>query len=272
MQIDPLIDEFLQERVVRGLAVQTVDQYRWALTRLRKVASEMPETRREILPAMADPALSNESRRDLLKCLRRFSGWAERHYNIPNAAALIEPAPKRRNLPRVFTQAEIAQVLGAARSPRDRALILLVLDTGLRLGEVANLRSQDIKEGWLVVNGKTGVRQVPVSDEVRSMLLELCDGEHVWTGQRGPIERNGVNLAYRRTFKRSGLTGPKLGPHTLRHTFGTAYIRAGGGVRQLQYILGHSRIDTTMIYGHLAGLDVQADHAVHSPARVMGLL
>ena len=42
------------------------------------------------------------------------------------------------------------------------------------------------------------------------------------------------------------------GPHALRHTFATNYIRAGGGVRQLQVILGHQRIETTMVYVHLA--------------------
>ena len=52
----------------------------------------------------------------------------------------------------------------------------------------------------------------------------------------------------------------------------TAYIRAGGGDRQLQSILGHQRIETTMIYVHLADQDVESDHALHSPARVMGLL
>ena len=58
----------------------------------------------------------------------------------------------------------------------------------------------------------------------------------------------------------------------MRHTFATGYICAAGVVRQLQVILGHQRIDTTMIYVHLAGQDVEADHALHSPARVMGLL
>ena len=81
-----------------------------------------------------------------------------------------------------------------------------------------------------------------------------------------------MKRVYNRLFRRAGITGSKLGPHTLRHTFGTSYIRSGGGVRQLQYILGHERIETTMIYVHLAGQDVQADHAKHSPARVMGLL
>ena len=78
--------------------------------------------------------------------------------------------------------------------------------------------------------------------------------------------------------KPSSLTRPvfqhpaKAGPHCLRHTFATWYLRAGGGVRQLQDILGHTKIETTMIYVQLAGRDVQADHSRYSPARTMGWL
>ena len=84
--------------------------------------------------------------------------------------------------------------------------------------------------------------------------------------------RDGVARVYRRLFLKAELTRHNAGPHALRHAFGTNYIRAVGGVRQLQAILGHQRIDTTMIYVHLAGQHVEADHALHSKARVMGLL
>ena len=110
--------------------------------------------------------------------------------------------------------------LKACRTARDEVLVVLVLDTGLRVGS------------------------------------ELAAQGCIWWGQRGPLERDGVKRAYNRLFHRAGITGRKLGPHTLRHTFGTNYVRSSGGVRQLQYILGHQRIETTMIYVHLAGKDV----------------
>ena len=90
-------------------------------------------------------------------------------------------------------------------------------------------------------------------------------------GQRGPLTKVGVREAYKRIFARAGVTR-KMGSHTLRHTFATLYLRSGGGVRHLQEILGHSRIETTMIYVHLAGRDIQADHAQYSPVSTLGLL
>ena len=103
-------------------------------------------------------------------------------------------------------------------------------------------------------------------------LLQLGEGEHIWIGQRGPLTTYGIKQVYRRLFLRAGIGGPKLGAHTLRHTFATMYLRTGGGTRQLQDILGHNKIETTMIYVHLAGNDVAEDHALHSPALTMGLL
>ena len=88
------------------------------------------------------------------------------------------------------------------KNHRDKALVLALLDTGLRLGEITSLHVADLQDGWLMVNGKTGERQVPVSTEV----------------------------------------------------------------------LGHDKIETTMLYVTLAGVDVAADHAKYSPVGQLGLV
>ena len=75
----------------------------------------------------------------------------------------------------------------------------------------------------------------------------------------------GIQRSYQRILKRAGLTGAKLGPHLLRHTFATEYCRRGGNLRVLQDIMGHEDIETTMVYVHLAGRQVAEDHARHSP-------
>ena len=163
-------------------------------------------------------------------------------------------------------------LLAAAHNERDRALLLVVLDCGLRLGEVANLRRASLRDGWMVVEGKVGDRPVPVSDELAETLTTLGEGDHVWIGRFAkPLTQHGIQMAYKRMFLRAGISGPKIGPHTLRHTFATMYLRAGGGVRHLQAILGHQDIETTILYVHLAGNDVLADHAQYSPMRTLGL-
>ena len=272
MLTNDLVAQYLGECQLRGLARSTTEQYRWALTRLITHCPVPPQDGFDLLPVLGDNSLAPESRRDLLKCLRAFFGWCGRRYDMPNPCVGLEPIPRRRQLPRVLSRREVERLIAAALTDRDRALILVILDCGLRVGELANLRRQHIRDGWLVVDGKVGQRRVPVSDELRDTITALGQNEHIWMGQRGPLSRAGVVLAFKRMFARAGITGPKAGPHALRHTFATMYLRTGGGVRQLQDILGHTKIETTMIYVHLAGRDVRADHSQHSPARTMGWL
>ena len=272
MQTVPLVDEYLAHCRLRGLSDKTVSQYQWALNRLSLNCPELPHDGFDLVPLIGDGSLRAESRRDLLKCLKAFFNWAELRHRWPNPCKGLTPPRRRTQTRRILTREEIAQLFAAALSTRDRALVLVILDCGLRLGEVANLRQHHVRDGWLVVSGKTGERQVPVSSELAALLGTLGADEHLWIGRQGPLTREGIVLIYRRMFDRASITGPKTGPHTLRHTFGTFYIREGGGVRQLQQIMGHSRIETTMIYVHLAGTDVAADHAIHSPARSLGLV
>ena len=280
-QTADLVDQFLWECGVRGLAKSTIGQHRWALARLTAHCSELPCDGVALLPVIGDPSLELESRRDVVKCLRTFFGWCGRRHKLPNPCSELDPLPRLRKLPRVLTGDEVGRLMGAAsvrrsrsqwQRERDRALLVVALDSGLRVGEVAGLRRSDIGDGWLVVAGKVGVRQVPVSRELSRQMKDLGEGEHIWMGSRGPLTRTGVVQAYKRLFSRAEVRGRRAGAHALRHTFATMYLRHGGGVRQLQTILGHQRIETTMIYVHLAGRDVQADHARHSPARTLGLM
>ena len=272
MQTAPLVHEYLAQCKLRGLADKTITQYRWALNRLIKGCPVIPEYAFELLPVVGDSALGSTSQRDLLRCLKTFFSWAQHHHVLANPCDGLTLPRSRRQLPRVLSISEIESLFGVAASERDRALLLVVLDCGLRVAEVANLRRHHVRDGWLILNGKVGDRQVPVSTGLATLLTELGEGPHVWVGSQGPMTREGIMQVYRRMFARAGITGPKTGPHTLRHTFGTFYIRSGGGVRQLQEIMGHTRIETTMIYVNLAGTDVLADHAAHSPTRSLGLV
>ena len=267
-----LVAQYLGECGARGLKSSTIQQSQWALTRLMKHCSELPCETSNLLMVFNDPALGLESRKDLRKCIKTFFAWAGERYRLPNPCDGLGQFPRSRHLPRVLSNDEVQQLINAAEGLRDRLMLLTVLDCGLRLGEVSGLRRRCILDDWLVVDGKSGLRQVPVSPELSGLLQNVGQGEHLWMGQRGPLTQYGVQQVFRRMFRRAGVGGRKAGPHALRHTFATMYLRAGGGVHQLQQILGHQKVATTMIYVHLAGNDIQVDHAAHSPARTLGLL
>ena len=268
-----LVTKYLGECGARGLADSTIRQHQWALDRLVVHCPELPCGTPDILPVFDDPRLALESRKDLRKCLRTFFAWAGQRYGLEDPCAGLGRFPRSKHLPRVLTHDEVGQLISAATAKRDRVMLMTVLDTGLRVKEVAGLRRRSVRDGWLVVEAKGAVRQVPLSDEVATELLHLGKGDGVWIGKQGrTLTHHGVREVFLRLFERGGVGGKKAGPHALRHTFATWYLRNGGGVKQLQEILGHASIETTMIYVHLAGLDVQADHAAHSPVRNFGLM
>ena len=145
-------------------------------------------------------------------------------------------------------------------------MVLLILDTGIRLTEVASVTKDNLGVDTLRVTGKRRQREVPISQELRILLNELGDDAHPWTSARSnmPLTRAGVQWAYRRIFGRVGIPG---GAHRLRHTFATQYLQNNGSIVHLQRILGHADIKTTQIYLHLVTNDLVEEHHRVSPTQ-----
>jgi len=273
LETGALVDEFLDDCKSRGLTKNSVDFYAWGLAKLQWWCESLPPSRRKILQVLADEKLGLVSRRDLRRGLDTFFRWCWRVHRVPNCLDDVGRFPKQKRLPRVLTVDQVRLVNQVATGATERAIFLLVMDTGIRLGEIVSLRKADVGPDYLRVNGKVGDRQVPLTPQVRDVLLSLGDAEHVWIGTRGaPMKRDAIKSLLKRLFARAGLTGEKLGAHLLRHTFGTLYVRAGGNVRVLQEIMGHQELATTMLYVHLAARDVAADHVRHSPIQDLSLL
>jgi integrase len=259
------VAEFLADCRYRDLAPATLRAYRWGLARLARETPRLPADPKQVRSVLSDQALALESRHDLRRILQRFFNWAGKTYGHPNPLKDLEPLRRRRNLPRVLTPDELQRLWNSTALGRDQTLVAIALDGGLRVGEIASLRRYNLGQSSAQVDGKTGPRVVPLSPLVLELLAHVGDGDHLWLGRRGPLTLEGVKQAYRRMFADAGITGRKTGPHTLRHTFGTMYVRSGGNLRVLQEIMGHKDLETTMLYVHLAGRDVAADHARHSP-------
>ncbi len=160
-------------------------------------------------------------------------------------------------VPRVFNPDELWRLFDAARQPFERALVLVLLDTGCRVGELSGLEKVDILENGLrLASGKTGQRVVPVSQSVITYLRQLPSPWVFLKRTRGgrrdftesPAESKDLQGTFRRIAIRAGLTGRGIGAHTMRHTFGTRWIDNGGDILTLSRVLGHSTLRTTQKY------------------------
>ena len=179
--------------------------------------------------------------------------------------------PKDRTKKRKFTGEEIAALLDTDDA-QELTFVRLGLDAGPRVGEAASITVDCIEDDELTVDGKNGVRKLPISRPMSAELRALANerGE-IFYDERGRLDADQLAERFREHAKRAGITGPQIGPHTLRRTFASNWINAGGSMRKLQDILGHADVTTTEIYVDVVDESVKAAHKQFSPAARMGL-
>ena len=173
-------------------------------------------------------------------------------------------------LPKFLTVEEVEALLKApdAKKPhgvRDRAMLEVLYGSGLRVSELAALKTAEVNlgDGFLVCRGKGGKeRIVPLGRsacdavgrylaEVRP-LIDAEDREEMFLSRRGrPFTRQGLWKLLRQHAVKAGL-GAKISPHVLRHSFATHLLERGADLRSVQLMLGHSQITTTQIYTHVS--------------------
>lgn len=188
-----------------------------------------------------------------------------------------------KKLPDTLTGEQVQQLIDSCRRTRDKFLVMLLYETGMRVGEALGLRHEDINS----VAGKSEIHVVPRDDnrnnargkskqeriiQVTSDLMKLysryiideypdVDSDYVfiniWESEPGtPMNYSTVTGLFKRLKKKTGL---KVNPHLLRHTHATELIRDGMGMAYVQKRLGHSAIQTTInTYVHLTNDDMKA--------------
>jgi integrase/recombinase XerD len=176
------------------------------------------------------------------------------------------PHPKRgRKLPTILSQEEVAQLIDAARNLFHRTMLMSLYSTGVRRAELCRLHVTDIDSPRMLVhigNGKGGHdRDVPLS----ATLLETLRVYWRWMKPTtylfpGTVQNWRADVpvtpkvpwqACRAAATRAGLT-KRLSPHTLRHCFATHLLEAGADLRTIQLLLGHRKLEHTLIYLHLS--------------------
>lgn len=161
---------------------------------------------------------------------------------------------------------------------RDFVMLSLILDCGLRVGELTKLKMNqvDVKESQLLgVTGKSKKpRDIPFCDDVRKLLIRYIKARGELSSQYFFVTLDGRSLGVR-SFQASlrkygedaGITDVRVSPHTLRHTFAKLYILNDGDPYSLQDILGHSSQDMVKRYVNLWRPEMRSKHSKSSPMR-----
>src|SRR5277367_1371099 len=186
------------------------------------------------------------------------------------------PFPKRRRrMPTVLSQEEVARLIDSAQNLMHRTMLMMLYGTGLRRAELCHLKVSDIDSERMVIHVRQGKggrdRDVLLSPKLLETLREYWRWMKPTTylfpgtvkGWRAdvPITEKIVWQAVNEAAKRAGIA-KHVAPHTLRHSFATHMLEAGADLRTIQILLGHAKLADTTVYLHLSRRHLQA---VNSP-------
>jgi site-specific recombinase XerD len=260
--LQPFVEFLARQGLTTLDAVQPLHIRRWLLSRREQGVS--PKTLRN---SLAFPEV--------------FWNWCVREgLTENNPFAKVEKPKVPPKVKPALTPDEVEQILHACEGKdwlrlRDKALVLLLLDTGLRIHEAHKLTVADAKQNCLLIRGKGGKQRVVfLSAEVRLAInryLKACpyplkDESPLWQGERGALTLDGIKLAIRKLGKRAGLQKP-LGAHAFRRTFATWSLRNGIDLEHLRQLMGHSDYGVLRQYLALVEADLKQAHQQHSPLR-----
>jgi site-specific recombinase XerD len=215
--------------------------------------------------------------------LKRLFGWLAAEEEIPaNPMANIKPPRFKLAPPKPLTEADVLRLLATCKGTgfeerRDAAIINLLVDTGLRRGELENLKLADVdlyKSRTAQVDGKSGPRFIPLGSKTaavmdryfraRSLHPAAAREPWLWLGKKGRLTGDGVRQMIERRAAQAGLQGVFV--HLFRHTFAHMWLAGGGGEGNLMKIAGWESHTMVLRYGAGAAAErALASHAEFSP-------
>jgi integrase/recombinase XerC len=227
---------------------------------------EAQDLRRHLAERRAD-GIGNASAARELSALKSFIAFAREQAGDPDPASPRLRGPRvKKGLPRPVMPDEASNladlVAGNAKAEwlgaRDRAVLLLLYGSGLRIAEALSLKANDVPLGEVLqVTGKGGKqRMVPVLPITRAAVADYCakcpwplpGNEVLFRGEKGgPLSPGMVQKATAQARRALGLPETAT-PHALRHSFATHLLGAGADLRSLQELLGHASLGSTQIY------------------------
>lgn len=267
---------FLEAKQIEGCSERTIKYYRVTIEHLlknvqnpiRKITTEMM---REYL---VDYQKINNCGKTTVDNIRRnissfFSWLEEEDYILKSPMRRIHKIKTKKAVKNIITDEEIEKLRDNCRNLRDTAMIDLLYSTGIRVGELVKLNIEDINfsERECVVFGK-GDKERKVYFDAKSKIhlknyieSRTDNNPALFVTLNAPYDRlkiSGVEIRIRELGRLLNLE--KIYPHKFRRTMATRAIDKGMPIEQVQKILGHSQIDTTMQYAIVNQNNVKASH------------
>lgn len=283
-------------RLERNLSPNTIEAYRNDLAHLEafmmrndlKLENVTLEQLHTFAASLHEYGITPRSQARVLSGVRSFFRFLVLDGVVENdPTELLEWPSLPEHLPVVLTLEEIDRIedsidLSKAEGARNRAIIEVLFSCGLRVSELVNMKLSDLylEDRVLLVRGKGNKeRLVPVSSKAIAdlkrwffdrNLMKIKPGEddYVFLNRRGAhLTRTMILIMVKRQAEEAGIK-KTISPHTFRHSFATALLQGGADLRSIQAMLGHEKIDTTLVYTHISNEQLRKAILEHHPRNI----
>lgn len=257
-----IVNTYIASMRLEGRSEKTLKQYYDALT---KLLDEIPKNIKDIKTNdiryhlahyQSTHKVSNATVNNKRKFLSAFFVWATKEEIIDrNPMLKINSIKEKYVTKKPFSDIELAKIRDVLKNDREKALVEFLLSTGCRVSEVAGLKVEDVnfRDGECVVCGKGNKeRTVYINNKamyyLERYLPDKMDASRplFLNGWGKSMAKGNIEQLMRDIGKRAGVS--KVHPHRFRRTMATNAMKRGMPVQYIQVILGHSKLDTTMIY------------------------
>jgi len=252
------LESFLEYLLInKAVSPNTYDAYKRDLTQFEEFLQKpLIEAETNDIIAFLSQIDNKRSLNRKLSSINSFFDFAYKR-DLVKEKHKIKQAKIPKNLPKYLTKEEILNPISHIDynsswfELRDKALILFLYATGLRVSEAMNVKLSDIEDGWVKVTMAKGEKQriVPIADIAMNAIKEYlnkraCNSEYLF------VNKNCNKLSRISAFN---ITKKYLNvsPHVLRHSFATSLVLGGADLRIVQELLGHASLNTTQIYTHI---------------------
>lgn len=271
-----LMENFLAAKRVEGCSEKTLKYYRATINHLLlKITQHLTEvTTDDLRQYLADyqqgSTCSKANIDNIRRILSSFFAWLEdENYILKSPVRRIHKIKTAKTVKETYSDEALEMIRDSCTNIRDLALVDLLASTGMRVGELVHLNIADIdfENRECIVFGK-GNKERPVYFDARTKIhlrnyvnSRKDDNPALFVSLLKPYKRleiSGVEIRIRKIGRSLGLE--KVHPHKFRRTLATRAIDKGMPIEQVQQLLGHAKIDTTMQYAMVSQNNVKLSH------------
>ena len=258
------IQELLWQAGLRqGLRVKTIQTYVHAVTKFLRVTHKEPhQVKKEDIENFILQQIKWNRAGSTINVYLHALNFFYQHVLGKNLLLRIPLLHTRKRLPEFLTQEEMKRFIDAIDNVKHRLLIIFTYGAGFRVSEIVSLKVKDLNfnsgYGW-VRNGKGGKdRMFIIPEKIKEELKEWIRSHHLqpedwlFKGSRNNHYSDSSIRMIVQTARKKACITKSITPHSLRHSFATHLLENGYSLLEVNRLLGHSRIETTMVYTHLA--------------------